>query len=112
MLKRELRSRRKFLRKPKVYLPPLQRYVNLPTFNFLLIKLLLQTCASTSLATTSSELESLRSAHKDLEAKLKVAEENQELVEKQLAEKNSEFIREKVDLVEKRRKDSATLKNL
>jgi hypothetical protein len=41
-----------------------------------------------------------------------VAEENRELTEKQLAEKNSEFIREKVDLVEKRRKESATPKNL
>jgi hypothetical protein len=41
-----------------------------------------------------------------------VAEENRELTEKQLAEKNSEFIREKVDLVEKRRKDGDTLKNL
>jgi hypothetical protein len=35
-----------------------------------------------------------------------------ELAEKQLAEKNSEFIREKADLVEKRRKDNDTLKKL
>ncbi|KAK1698170.1 hypothetical protein QYE76_014867 [Lolium multiflorum] len=68
--------------------------------------------ASSSLATASSELESLRSTHKDLESKLKEAEENRELAEKQLSEKNSEFIREKADLVEKRRKDSATLKSL
>ncbi|KAK1667004.1 hypothetical protein QYE76_055163 [Lolium multiflorum] len=63
-------------------------------------------------ATASSELENLRSAHKDLESKLNEAEEKRELAENQLAEKNSEFIREKADLVEKRRKDSATPKNL
>jgi hypothetical protein len=79
--------------------------------HFLLITLFLRTGASTSLATTSSELENSRSAHKDLESKLKVAEEKRELAEKQLAEKNSKFIREKADSVEKRRKDSATLKN-
>jgi hypothetical protein len=48
----------------------------------------------------------------DLEAKLKVAEEKQKLAENQLAEKNSEFIREKADLVEKCKKDSVILKNL
>jgi hypothetical protein len=57
-------------------------------------------------------LESLCSAHKDLESKLKEAEEKRELAEKQLTEKNSQFIREKADLVEKQRKDSATLKIL
>jgi hypothetical protein len=70
------------------------------------------TGASSSLATTSSKLENLCSAHKDLESKLKVAEEKRELAEKQLAEKNSEFIREKADLVEKRKKESVTPKNL
>jgi hypothetical protein len=54
----------------------------------------------------------MRSAHKDLESKLKEAEEKRELAENQLAEKISEFIREKADLVEKRRKDNATLKSL
>ncbi|KAK1615786.1 hypothetical protein QYE76_021303 [Lolium multiflorum] len=68
--------------------------------------------ASTSLATASSELENLRSTHKDLESKLKEAEEKRELAEKQLWEKNSDFLREKADLVEKRRKDIATLKRL
>jgi uncharacterized membrane-anchored protein YhcB (DUF1043 family) len=63
-------------------------------------------------ATTSSELESLHSTHKDLEAKLKVAEEKQKLAEDQLAEKNSEFIRERADLVEKHNKDNVMLKNL
>jgi hypothetical protein len=67
---------------------------------------------STSVATTSSKLENLRSAHKDLESNPKEAEEKRELVENQLAKKNSEFIREKADLVEKRRKDSTMLKNL
>ncbi|KAK1677143.1 hypothetical protein QYE76_037991 [Lolium multiflorum] len=67
---------------------------------------------STSLATASSELKSLHSAHKDLESKLKEADEKWELAEKQLTEKNSQFIRETTDLVEKRRKDSATLKSL
>jgi hypothetical protein len=41
-----------------------------------------------------------------------VVEEKRELGEKQLAEKNSEFIGEKANLVEKQRKDIATLKNL
>jgi hypothetical protein len=54
----------------------------------------------------------MRSAHKDLESKLEKAEKGRELAEKQLAEKNSKFIREKADLVEKRRKDSDTLKKL
>jgi malate synthase len=54
----------------------------------------------------------MRSTHKDLESKLKVAEEKQELAEKQLAKKNSQFIREKSDLVERRKRDSDTLKKL
>jgi predicted nucleic acid-binding Zn-ribbon protein len=73
---------------------------------------LFSTGASSSLATTSLEIENLRSAHKDLESKLKVVEEKQELDKKKLAEKNSGFIREKTDLVEKWKKDSVTLKNL
>jgi hypothetical protein len=52
----------------------------------------------------------LRSAHKDLESKLKEAEEKRELAENQTAEKNSEFIREKADLVEKRRRTTLHLK--
>jgi hypothetical protein len=70
------------------------------------------TCASSSLATASSELENLLSAHKDMESNPKVAEEKQKLAEKKLTEKNSNFIREKPDLVEKRKKDIVTLKNL
>ncbi|KAM0913770.1 hypothetical protein ACQ4PT_011943 [Festuca glaucescens] len=65
-----------------------------------------------SLATASSELESLRSAHKYLESKLKGAEEKQKLAEDQLAQKNSEFIRVKADLQEKRKKDSDMIQKL
>ncbi|KAK1613871.1 hypothetical protein QYE76_019388 [Lolium multiflorum] len=68
--------------------------------------------ASSSLVTASSELENLRSAHQDLESKLKEAEKKRELAEKQLSEKNSEVIKEKADLVAKRRVDSDTLKKL
>jgi hypothetical protein len=50
-----------------------------PSFNLCCLRNFLWTGASTSLATTSSKLESLRSAHKDLEAKLKVAEEKKKL---------------------------------
>jgi hypothetical protein len=62
--------------------------------------------------TNSLELERLRSTHKDLESKLKVAEEKQKIAEDQLAEKNSGFIREKADLVEKRKKDIVMPRNL
>jgi hypothetical protein len=54
----------------------------------------------------------LCSTHKDLESKLKLAEEKQKLAEDQLAQKNLEIIREKADLVEKRKKDREMLKNL
>jgi hypothetical protein len=54
----------------------------------------------------------LRSAHKDLETKLKEAKKKQKLVEDQLDEKNSKFIQEKADLVGKRSRESATLKSL
>jgi predicted nucleic acid-binding Zn-ribbon protein len=54
----------------------------------------------------------LRSAHKDLESKLKEAKKKQKLVEDQLDEKNSKFIQEKADLVGKRSRESATLKSL
>ncbi|KAK1696210.1 hypothetical protein QYE76_012907 [Lolium multiflorum] len=43
--------------------------------------------ASSSLATTSSELENLRSSYQELEIKLKEAEQQKERAEKQLAEK-------------------------
>ncbi|KAK1696394.1 hypothetical protein QYE76_013091 [Lolium multiflorum] len=43
--------------------------------------------ASSSLATTSSELENLRSSYQELETKLKEAEQQKEQVEKRLAEK-------------------------
>jgi hypothetical protein len=54
----------------------------------------------------------LRSAYKDLEAKLKVAEEKQKRAETQLAEKNSDFIREKADLVARHQKDGTVIKDL
>jgi hypothetical protein len=49
--------------------------------------------ASSSLATASTELETLRSSYKDLEVKLAEAEKKKEQAEKQLAEKNLELIR-------------------
>ncbi|KAK1603244.1 hypothetical protein QYE76_059137 [Lolium multiflorum] len=67
------------------------------------------TRASSSLATTSSELENLRSSYQELEIKLKEAD-TKERAEKQLAEKNSELIREKGEFVLKRNADSETIK--
>ncbi|KAK1666948.1 hypothetical protein QYE76_055107 [Lolium multiflorum] len=66
--------------------------------------------ASSSLATASSELENLRSSYQDLETKLKEAELKREQAEKQLAEKNSEHIREKGELLLKKNADSETIK--
>jgi hypothetical protein len=57
-------------------------------------------------------LENLHCTHTNLESKLKEAEEKLELAEKKLSEKNSEFIREKVDLVEKWTRAGTTLKSL
>ncbi|KAK1650236.1 hypothetical protein QYE76_068041 [Lolium multiflorum] len=65
--------------------------------------------ASSSLATTSSELENLRSSYQELETKLK-EEQRKEQAEKQLAEKNSELIREKGEFLLKRNADSETIK--
>ncbi|KAK1684300.1 hypothetical protein QYE76_045148 [Lolium multiflorum] len=62
------------------------------------------------LATTSSELENLRSSYQELEMKLKEAEQRKEQAEKQLAEKNSELIREKGEFLLKRNADSETIK--
>ncbi|KAK1646680.1 hypothetical protein QYE76_064485 [Lolium multiflorum] len=53
--------------------------------------------ASSSPATTSSELENLRSSYQELETKLKEAEQKKEQAEKQLAEKNSELIRRRAN---------------
>jgi hypothetical protein len=47
-----------------------------------------------------------------LEIKLKEAEQQKERAEKQLAEKNSELIREKGEFVLKRNADSETIKRL
>ncbi|KAK1607003.1 hypothetical protein QYE76_030676 [Lolium multiflorum] len=69
-----------------------------------------QACASSSLATASSELENLRSSYQELETKLKEAELKREQAEKQLAEKNSEHIREKGEFILKRNADSETIK--
>ncbi|KAK1642893.1 hypothetical protein QYE76_060698 [Lolium multiflorum] len=66
--------------------------------------------ASSSLATASSELENLRSSYQELETKLKEAELKREQAEKQLAEKNSEHIREKGKFILKRNDDSETIK--
>ncbi|KAK1668191.1 hypothetical protein QYE76_056350 [Lolium multiflorum] len=66
--------------------------------------------ASSSLATASSELENLRSSYQDLETKLKEAELKREQAEKQLAEKNSEHIREKGEMLLKKNADSETIK--
>ncbi|KAK1619776.1 hypothetical protein QYE76_025293 [Lolium multiflorum] len=66
--------------------------------------------ASSSLVTASSELENLRSSYQELETKLKEAELKREQAEKQLAEKNSEHVREKGEFVLKRNADSETIK--
>ncbi|KAK1649938.1 hypothetical protein QYE76_067743 [Lolium multiflorum] len=66
--------------------------------------------ASSSPATTSSELENLRSSYQELEIKLKEAEQQKESAKKQLAEKNSELIREKGEFVLKHNADSETIK--
>ncbi|KAK1553521.1 hypothetical protein QYE76_008067 [Lolium multiflorum] len=68
--------------------------------------------ASSSLTYASSELENLRSVYKDLDTKLTEAETKQEFTEKQLAEKNYEFLRKEADFVTKRKVDSDTLKKL
>ncbi|XP_071677073.1 uncharacterized protein [Lolium perenne] len=65
--------------------------------------------ASSSLATASTELENLRSSYQELETKLKEAELKREQAEKQLAEKNSEHIREKGELELKKNADSETI---
>ncbi|KAK1646599.1 hypothetical protein QYE76_064404 [Lolium multiflorum] len=66
--------------------------------------------ASSSLATTSTELENLRSSYQELETKLMEAEQKKEQAEKQLAEKDSEFIKEKGKFLLKRNADSETIK--
>ncbi|XP_071683594.1 uncharacterized protein [Lolium perenne] len=66
--------------------------------------------ASSSLATASTELENLRSPYQELETKLKEAELKREQAEKQLAEKNSEHIREKGELELKKNADSETIR--
>ncbi|KAK1653657.1 hypothetical protein QYE76_071462 [Lolium multiflorum] len=66
--------------------------------------------ASSSLVTASSELENLRSSYQELETKLKEAELKREQAKKQLAEKNSEHVREKGEFVLKRNADSETIK--
>jgi predicted nucleic acid-binding Zn-ribbon protein len=63
------------------------------------------------LAAASSELETMRSANKDLESKLEEAEKKRERAEKKLSEKKSEFMKEKADLVAKHQVDSETLQN-
>ncbi|KAK1683956.1 hypothetical protein QYE76_044804 [Lolium multiflorum] len=66
--------------------------------------------ASSSLASASSELENLRSSYQELETKLKEAELKREQAEKQLAERNSEHIREKGELELKKNADSETIR--
>jgi chromosome segregation ATPase len=65
-----------------------------------------------SLATTSSELESLRSAYKDLETKFAEADKKREQAEKQLAEKKSELLKKEADFELKCQADSNTLQKL
>ncbi|KAM0910076.1 hypothetical protein ACQ4PT_014405 [Festuca glaucescens] len=65
-----------------------------------------------SLEYASSKLVSLRSANKDLESKLKEAEEKQKLADDQLVQKSSEFIRIEADFQEKRDKDAEVIKKL
>ncbi|XP_071680334.1 uncharacterized protein [Lolium perenne] len=52
----------------------------------------------------------MRSSYQELETKLKEAELKREQAEKQLAEKNSEHIREKGEFILKRNADSETIK--
>jgi hypothetical protein len=80
----------------------------IPTLNLLLTYVIIG--ASSSLATASSELENLRSSYQELETKLKEAELKREQAEKQLAEKNSEHIREKGELELKKNADSETIR--
>nr|XP_051213851.1 uncharacterized protein LOC127331710 isoform X2 [Lolium perenne] len=61
-------------------------------------------------AQASTELENLRSSYQELETKLKEAELKREQAEKQLAEKNSEHIREKGELELKKNVDSETIR--
>ncbi|KAK1645377.1 hypothetical protein QYE76_063182 [Lolium multiflorum] len=68
--------------------------------------------ASTSLATTSSELENLLSAYQDLETKLAEADKKRERAEKQLTEKNSELLQKEADFVQKHQVDSDTMQKL
>jgi DNA repair exonuclease SbcCD ATPase subunit len=86
----------------------------LPTCSTYMTYLIFWTGADlkSSLASTSSELENLCSTHKDLESKLKDAEEKQKLVDDQLTQKSSEFGRTKVDLQDKREKDAKISKKL
>jgi septal ring factor EnvC (AmiA/AmiB activator) len=80
----------------------------IPTSNLLLTYIIIG--ASSSLATASTELENLRSSYQELETKLKEAELKREQAEKQLAEKNSEHIREKGELELKKNADSETIR--
>jgi chromosome segregation ATPase len=70
------------------------------------------TCASSSLTTTSSELENLCSTYKDLETKLTEAKTKREHAEKQLAEKKSELFQKEAEFVIKHKVNSDTLKKL
>ncbi|XP_071681522.1 uncharacterized protein [Lolium perenne] len=80
----------------------------IPTLDLLLTYVIIG--ASSSLATASSELENLRSSYQELETKLKEAELKREQAEKQLAERNSEHIREKGELELKKNADSETIR--
>ncbi|KAK1626384.1 hypothetical protein QYE76_000699 [Lolium multiflorum] len=79
-------------------------------FDKLICKQKVLPSASSSLATTSSELENLRFSYQELETKLMEAEQKKEQAEKQLEERNSEFIKEKGEFVLKRNADSETIK--
>jgi predicted nucleic acid-binding Zn-ribbon protein len=67
---------------------------------------------SSSLATTSSELENLCSAYQNLETKLAEAETKRERAEKQVAEKKPELLQKEANFVMKRKVDNDTLQEL
>ncbi|KAK1680707.1 hypothetical protein QYE76_041555 [Lolium multiflorum] len=65
--------------------------------------------ASSSLATTSTELENLRSSYQNLEKNLAEVKQKQEQVEKQLTEKSSELIQKEGEFQMKKQADSDTI---
>jgi hypothetical protein len=94
--KQENVNLKKQLADAQCWFPSYLQIIHVPNSKFILTYLWIG--ASSSLATASTELETLRSSYKDLEVKLAGAEKKKERAEKQLAEKNSELIQKKVSL--------------